>query len=395
MKRRHLIFATLGAGGLASAVVTGVRYARQEQADRPHFDREETELVVTNATPSSPAHLFRAGKSLEDAEKIETLREGRRWLARGNYFLQVDEPRRTLFYPVPVTGYDCGPDRDGSLAVTIRESPAQQPPKLLDQSAPFVYIPSGHFLLGDRLNPGEPHFVWLSGYFIASFEVTNAEFRAFLAGGYADDHHWTDGGKQWKAQTRTASTAALTPRDTEFQRFGQPDQPVVSVTWFEANAYCHWLTATAGANQWIFSLPNDAEWEKAARGPDNLDYALSMAVSDQQVDWYNWRKNPTAPVTVVGYEYSRSHYKPNRYGLYHMTGNAAEWTQSLFIAYNRQRPFADDSRNLDESSGRRTVRGGSWYSASTGPLYTPYRDAFQPEHNNNDLGFRVVARLRP
>ena len=84
---------------------------------------------------------------------------------------------------------------------------------------------------------------------------------------------------------------------------------------------------------------------------------------------------------------------PNRYGLYHMSGNAAEWTQSLFRAYGQDNPYAEDDRNRDDVAGRRSVRGGSWYSATTAPLYIPYRDAFHPDHNNNDLGFRVVARL--
>jgi len=71
----------------------------------------------------------------------------------------------------------------------------------------------------------------------------------------------------------------------------------------------------------------------------------------------------------------------------------AEWTRSILRPYDRDNPYQADDRNRDDASGRRTVRGGSWYSATIAPLCLPYRDAFQPEHCNNDLGFRLIARL--
>jgi len=78
-----------------------------------------------------------------------------------------------------------------------------------------------------------------------------------------------------------------------------------------------------------------------------------------------------------------------------MTGNVAEWTQSVDRPFNREHPFPDDERNSDAAAGQRTVRGGSWYSASIASLSTPYRDAFPPSHSTQEIGFRVVARLLP
>ena len=235
--------------------------------------------------------------------------------------------------------------------------------------------------------------MWVTGFFMALFETTNAEFRQFLNEGYSDDANRTKEGKRWKASHRSENSAGLRPDDAEYARFGQHDQPVINVTWYETNAYYRWLTAKLGRGTWIFGLPTDAEWEKAARGPDNFDYGLGMTISDRQVSLYNWKKNPGVPVTVADTSASRASYVANRYGLYHMSGNVAEWTQSIFRTYGKDNPYMDDDRNHDNASGRRTVRGGSWYTATIAPLYLPYRDAFQSDHFNNDLGFRVVARL--
>jgi formylglycine-generating enzyme required for sulfatase activity len=109
----------------------------------------------------------------------------------------------------------------------------------------------------------------------------------------------------------------------------------------------------------------------------------------------NWKKNPDAAVRVVGVNDSQAAFKPNRYGLYHMSGNVVEWTQSLFRPFNREHPYTDDDRNHDDVVGLRVARGGSWYSASTALLYLRYRDAFQSEHSSQDIGFRIVARRLP
>jgi formylglycine-generating enzyme required for sulfatase activity len=214
--------------------------------------------------------------------------------------------------------------------------------------------------------------------------------------GYSDDANWTEAGRRWKSANASHTTALLKATDVDFKRFGQPDQPVVQVNWFEANAFCHWLTKSVGAGRWIFALPSEAEWEKAARGPDNFDYGLGMNISDNEVQLYNWKKNPGAEVTVVGLQETKSKYQANRYGVYHMTGNVTEWTQSIYRAYNRQHRYVDDDdRNKDELPGERVLRGGSWYTASIAVLYIPYRENFQPEVQTPYLGFRVVARPVP
>ena len=382
---------------IAIAAVSWLLFRSGDRNESVHYEREETELVISNI---SRAHLtlFKAGKNLEDAVAMPPIAGERIWLPRDNYFLKVEQSNTAFLYPIPIVSYRGGPDKDGMFNVTIRSPLNDFPPKLLSDLAQFVYIPSGHFLFGDQLRVQEPHYVWLSGFFINAFEVTNAEFKQFLIDphGYSNNDHWTDAGRKWKAANDSESTALLKPTDDDFKRFGQLDQPVVGVNWFEANAFCHWLTRNVGAGKWIFSLPTEAEWEKAARGPDNFDYGLGTNISDNEVRLYNWKKNPGAEVTVVGFQETKSKYRANRYGIYHMTGNVAEWTQSVYRTYSRQHRYVDDDdRNHDETAGERVIRGGSWYTASIAVLYIPYRENFQPEVQTPYLGFRVVARSVP
>lgn len=375
--------------------IFGWNFAARQRADQVHFERDETHLIVTNLL-DGVVHLYKAGDRLEDATELPYPGD-RIWLEPGSYFLKVEQAGSTSYYPVPITGYRAGPDEDGALIVTVRAPPPAEPRLLVPWSLPFAFIPSGQFLLGERLNKQDPHYVWLTGYFIGRFEVTNAEFREFLNDptGYNEPSNWTEEGKRWKTSSAPQATALLKPPDEDYARFGQDDQPVVKVSWYEANAYCHWLTRKLGGKKWIFGLPNEAEWEKAARGPDGLYYGLSNTLSDDEVKLYNWKKNPSAEVTVIGQRDTQAGYKPNRYGLYHMSGNVTEWTQSVERAYNRQHPFVDDDRNHDDVKGSRVMRGGSWYTASVAVLSLSYREFFQPSVSAPYLGFRVVARPLP
>jgi formylglycine-generating enzyme required for sulfatase activity len=378
------------------AAAIGLVRANAERTTRlQHFDQNEVELRI-NAPTDTTLTLRRAGATLDGATEVP-LGDGATWLPRGNYFLEAGRAEGSLLYPVQLPGLARGPDAGGALAVTVRgPAPSVQAPAEASSSG-FALVPAGQFAMGDPRNPNECHYVYVAVFFAAVFEVTNGEFRRFLndPNGYADRANWTEEGWQWQQAGRSQATARLTPDDPDHPRFGQDDMPVVLVTWYEANAYARWLTRKHGQGKWLFRMATEAEWEKAARGPDGFDYGLGTTLSEGESPLYNWRKNPGAEVTLVGLADTRARYRANRFGIHHASGNAAEWTQSLSRPYGRERPYRDDDRNLDGTRGLRTTRGGSWYSATTSRLHLAYREEFQPELSSNDLGFRLVALPLP
>ncbi len=177
-------------------------WSESDRAEQFHYDRGETRVVLSNPTGAS-VRLFRAGNDLRSAKELPGPQDGKGWLVQGNYFIRAEHRRRTLFYPVPIPAYASGPEADGSLVITIRAVPEESRPRLLPDSQEFTYIPGGHFLMGDRLNPREQHYVWVTGFFMALLETTNAEFREFLSDphGYKEDANWSTEGKRWKSAT--------------------------------------------------------------------------------------------------------------------------------------------------------------------------------------------------
>jgi iron(II)-dependent oxidoreductase len=374
--------------------VFGARAVRQWQAARERLARGEVQLRIS-AGPGVRVRLLRAARTLEAARPIPVPADGV-WLPPANYFVEATGTTSPLLFPVTLAGLRRGPDQDGSFALTVRP-PAPDVPPNPGADTSFVLVPGGHFMIGDRRNPGEAHYVWTGSFFLGSLEVTNGEFRRFLrsSDGYEDPRNWTPDGWRWKTAHASKATAWMGRGEADYERFGGDDLPVVLVTWFEAHAYTRWLTRTYGGGRWWFRLPTEAEWEKAARGPDAFDYGLGMDLSERESPLYNWKKNPDATVTVVGLDGPGRAYRPNRYGIYHASGNAAEWTQSVHRPYNNDHPYREDDRNADQTPGMRVSRGGSWYSANVVRLHLAYRDEFLPNLSSNDLGFRVAAVRLP
>ena len=394
---RWRLWAVAAAAAATAALLSGAgAYARRELAGAlrsRHSARGEIQLRIVNPAGASVS-LRRAGATLEDAQPVPFEGDAS-WLPPGRYFVEAELAGERQLFPVTSGPEADPPDGGDAWPVTVRRVASERPARLDDRAPGFVFVPGGSFTMGDRHNPGHPHAVWVPSFHLAAFEVTNREFRAFLADprGYGDRSSWTDAGWAWRSHGLSEATARLVPSHPRYARFGRDDLPVVLVNWYEANAYCRWLTRRLGDGRWLYRMPTEAEWEKAARGPDGFDYGIGMELSEREAGLYNWRKNPGAATTLVGLEATAHDYRPNRYGVFHASGNAREWTQSLFRPYNAKNPYREDARNVDALPGMRVTRGGSWYSASAVRLQLAYREEFQPELSSDDLGFRVAAIL--
>ena len=130
-------------------------------------------------------------------------------------------------------------------------------------------------------------FLYLDGFYIDKYPVTNARFRA----------------------------AGLRPKKDYGSKFNGDSQPIVGVTWHQAKAYCE----KAGKR-----LPTEAEWEKAARGTDGRKYPWGNYWDASKVIW---RKNSGRKLHPVDRSYS-THVSP--YGAVDMAGNVWEWVNDRY-----------------------------------------------------------------
>jgi formylglycine-generating enzyme required for sulfatase activity len=139
----------------------------------------------------------------------------------------------------------------------------------------WIEVPPGPFLYGDDKSTREIE----QRYWISKYPVTNRQFARFVeAGGYREPDVWSEEGWAWREQQ-----GIFGPRFWRDSERANPLCPVVGVSWYEADAYCRWLTrsglmpadpssqteCTGGLK---VRLPSELEWERAARGTDARVY---------------------------------------------------------------------------------------------------------------------------
>jgi formylglycine-generating enzyme required for sulfatase activity len=236
-----------------------------------------------------------------------------------------------------------------------------------------VYIPPGPFLMGSREDEGRPaaetpqHEVDLPAYRIGKYPVTNAQYAEFVH----QTGHTITPEAGWRGQSPPADKL---------------DHPVAGITWYDALAYCEWLSQQTKRT---YGLPSEAQWEKAARGEDGRAYPWG---DDWDPERCSYGHSQTTPVDA--YPEGSSPY-----GCYDMVGNVGEWTRSLWGKTLRRPnpefryPWADDQREDVEASPYmlRVYRGGS-ARANPRSLRCSARGRHFPDKVSprTRFGFRVV-----
>ncbi len=278
----------------------------------------------------------------------------------------------------------------------------------------MVFVPEGYFVMGSdkhdeqgraaEFGSKKPWYlderplrrVYIPAFWIDRYEVKNRDYRQFVH----DRGYWLP--LPWKSNGYHVRRELLASYDLEYlQRIAKElfdvvvadadkqtllsliavrqaeydDLPVAGVIWAHAQEYCHWLGKR---------LPTEAEWEKAARGTDAVEYPWGNAWQSERLndgsgdDW----EHGVSPVGA--YPGGRSPY-----GIDDMAGNVMEWTQSWYRAY-------PGNREVSDAFGEtfKVVRGGSWggfghyaishFYRTAGRFYLPPDSAF------DDLGFRCA-----
>jgi formylglycine-generating enzyme required for sulfatase activity len=284
-----------------------------------------------------------------------------------------------------------------------------------DAPTPWIewcHVPAGPFVMGSR-RQGDPPLIYRGrelemapdpeaygdetpahvqeipyDYWISRYPVTNAQFATFVAdpNGYRRDGWWTAAGLRWRGDRRGPEKYGGV--------FDLPNQPVVSVTWYEAVAFCAWLKARVGARHPTLQirLPTEAEWEKAARG--------GLADNPNPGRRYPWGATPDLDrltperanydATGIGATSAVGAFPAGAspYGVLDLVGNVWEWCQTRWVDNYRD---SGTIQALEDPAGTapRVVRGGAFNNEAR-DARCAYRLRLEPDSLWYQ-GFRLVA----
>ncbi|MEE8523302.1 MAG: SUMF1/EgtB/PvdO family nonheme iron enzyme [Thermoanaerobaculia bacterium] len=272
-----------------------------------------------------------------------------------------------LLPSVEVCGYKAGPDirsawqeaRERTMAIFTIEGARQVPVELRITAAEA--LGQG----GDpRLAPGVDNFFEVPGLDVSlgKYPVTVEEYQRFVDGrGYEKRRYWDDAGWQAKEGERWS-----TP-DRWSEQLKTPNRPVIFVSWFEAYAYCRWLSEQSGRT---VRLPAEAEWRQAATSGDS-PYPWGADEPDAERANFapDWNPNVGRPTPVGIYPLGNGPYRHCDLG-----GNTWEWCS------DPSEPKADEM----------ALRGGGWGSLAV-ILRAAIGSRCHAARRTVDVGFRVLA----
>jgi formylglycine-generating enzyme required for sulfatase activity len=254
-------------------------------------------------------------------------------------------------------------------------------------------IPAGTYTIGDNKRSREdeqPREIRITGvevFHLARYPITNAQFQSFIDAPDWDNPDWWEG----------------IPKSEK--RFSKPEWPYANhprerVSWYQALAFCKWLTAKLHGGllpnlpiapdeveKYVLTLAHEYEWEVAARWPNEaVQERIYPWGTEFEAEKANTSEGGISQTTAVGIYPSG---KNAALGLYDLSGNVWEWCRNRY-----DEPDGDqDPDKIDMGSGRRVVRGGSW-DGNSSLARAAIRLQSHPDGRYFGLGFRVVLVLR-
>jgi len=230
-------------------------------------------------------------------------------------------------------------------------------------SGDMIYVGGGYFYMGsnlDEVNRDEDenkHKANVKNFYIGKNEVTFAQYDKFCE-----------------------LTGRHKPSD---EGWGRDNRPVVNISWYDAVAFCEWLSNKTGKS---YRLPTETEWEYACRAGTTTPFNTGNCLSTFQANYNGTQpqigcsegryKKKTMPV---------SSFTPNTWGLYDMHGNVWEWCNDWYGDYSQN--------NNITSSTQKVIRGGAWYYFSQ-DCRSANRHSSNPSSIYGTLGFRLAMDIK-
>ncbi|MBK9748893.1 MAG: SUMF1/EgtB/PvdO family nonheme iron enzyme [Chloroflexi bacterium] len=201
---------------------------------------------------------------------------------------------------------------------------------------------------------------------LSKYPITYAQFQAFIDAkdGFTDERWWQD---------LFMKNQAMFP-----QRYKYGNHPRDNVSWYQAVAFCRWLTfsyhkADLLLRNYEIRLPSEQQWEIAARMPDNRVYPWGMNYSTNAANLGQIGMTSTVGIYPQG---------QNNDGIEDMAGNVWEWCIN---------DYYDASSTSTSSDRRKALRGGAWVNSTEKYLRSTSRNHCVPYATTDYIGFRVCA----
>lgn len=271
-------------------------------------------------------------------------------------------------------------------------SPAAFPRWTPSVSRTWLVIPAGTFRMGSDDpcsydNEKDRHTVALDNFSVAKHPVTAYEWSEFMAdGGYNRPSLWSAAGWEWRCTEDCRLPEYWVERPDGYATYNPaglrpilPDEPVASISWFEAEAFAEW----AGAR-----LLTEAEWE----------YVAAFEPAGSSPRRYPWGDEPVGNRAANGLRswegcpVGTFPMGASVFGVEDLAGGVWEWTSSMFLPYPGFKAFPYDGYSKDHmKGGHRVCRGGSWASADP-ILRCSFRNWYVPGYRQGFLGTRLAQR---
>lgn len=306
--------------------------------------------------------------------------------------IKTNESLETKPSPFPVTKSVQKPHKNQTTvsAKSVNTNPKlelEQLNELTKQILPepfeWLFIPSGD--VSPEQNKNDPD---IDEFLMSKFPVTNAQYQVFLdESGYENREYWMDDGWVFKEENEWK-------RPSDWRKNSKLLHPVTGVSYFEASAFCSWLSSKINKS---VVIPRDVEWKRSAQGDTNYKFPWGSSFISKYCNYDNKiysgkNQQTTLPVT----KYLGKAESP--FGVVDLIGNVWEWCSTPGKSKPRPlvRPFQSGSySNSSYHPVLQTyiIRGGSWDTMHGEELTIDYSEEEDADVRRNDLGFRISLRL--